>query len=217
MRNLQWSALMFIFLLLIPGVIWYAQTGSLSVYFTEVVPKGQFLYVLSKLMGMVVLMCIAWQIIVTLLSKLQIIPEYWIGARHRLFGSLILIFAIVHILLFVIAVSMRQESVAWQLLVPSFKDFYHTHLSFGLFGLFALFAVAFAGVQRMLQYKKWPVVLHRIYWVAISFIYFHALAVGSEAQSVAGLVLYLSLGVIVFMLGLAYSIKQLKTKLVVFT
>ena len=216
MRNLQWPTLLFIFLLLIPGVVWYVQTGTLTVYFSEDVPKGQFLYVLSKLVGMVVLMCIAWQIIVTLLSKLHVISEYWIGAHHRLLGAFIIIFALVHIFLFVIAVSIRQESFAWSLLLPNFKDFYHTHLSFGLFGMIGLFAVAFAGVRRVLRYKKWSVLLHRMYWVAISFIYLHALAVGSESQSIIGLVLYSSLGVVALMLGLAYSIKQIKTKVVAF-
>jgi len=214
MRNCQWPVLMFTFILLIPSAIWYTQTGTLAVYFTEVVPKGQFLYVLSKLAGMIVLMGIAWQVIVTLLSKLNMIPDYWVGIRHRVFGSFILLFAITHILLFVIAVSMRQDSVAWSLLLPSFKDFYHTHLTFGLFGLLILFVVAYAGAKRMSRYKKWSVLMHRLYWVATSFIYFHALVVGSESQSQAGLILYSSLAVIAVMLGLAYSIQQLRMKIV---
>ncbi len=214
MRQFQWQAFMFTFLFLIPGVIWYTQTGSLLVYFAENVPKGQFLYVLSKLAGMIVLTCIAWQMIVTLLSKLKMLPEYWLGVKHRTFGLFIVIAAATHILLFIAAVSMRQESMAWSLLLPSFKDFYHTHLTFGLFGLLILLVVAFAGANRKRIAQKWSVLTHRLYWLAMSFIYFHALVVGSESQSMAGLLVYVSLGGIVIVLGLAYSVKQLKVKMV---
>lgn len=217
MRNIQYSVFFVMTIFFIPGVLWYEQTGTLALYFSDAVPKGQLVYVISKLIGMIVLMAIAWQAIITLLGKLKLISNYWIGTRHQVMGVFILLFACIHMLTFVSAVSMRQESFAWPLFLPNFKDYYHTHLSFGLFALVAFITIAYAGYQSKMTKPKWARLVHRFYWIAIVLVYFHALAIGSEVQSGLGFFVYALLGVVTFVLFCVYTVKQFRTKEMVYS
>ncbi len=197
----------------LPGVIWYQSTGDISIYFSSSAPEGQWFYVLSKLAGMYTLMCIAWQIIATLLTRLDFIQLCWLGAMHAVFGSLVIILAISHATLFFLAMSQRQGYPAWTLLVPDFSSYYHTYLSFGLLGLITLLAVFVTGLLRLRQ-SSLVKNLHSLYWLLIGFAYIHALSIGTESQTNAGLVLYISLGLIAVILWLVFVIKQLKTRVI---
>ena len=124
-----------LFLLAVPGLIWYRQTGDLTFYFAEQVPEGQLLYVLSKLAGLYALVFIAWQIFAALSERVITLPAVKRNRLHRWLGSLVIILALAHLVLFFLAVSMRQDAPALSLFLPSFKDYYHTRLAFGLFAL----------------------------------------------------------------------------------
>ncbi|MES9905269.1 MAG: hypothetical protein ABW168_21665 [Sedimenticola sp.] len=211
MSRLLIACLLVVFL--IPGFIWYGQTGDLSVYFSESAPDGQFLYVLSKLVGMYALLLISWQIIITLLTRLGIMHFQWRGATHRLFGVFVVVLALTHLLLFFTAVSLRQDAPALGMFLPNFKDFYHTHLTFGLLGLWVLFAVLASGLDRYRKNTSHSRLLHKGYWVSIALVYFHALAVGTESQSKVGLIFYSALGILVLLLLVIWLISQGKTRL----
>lgn len=197
---------------LIPVLIWFHQTGDLSVYFNGAAPPGQFTYVISKLVGMLALVFIAAQIIFSLSHHLQLLNIQWLGRTHRWFGAAILLFAFTHALLFFIAATLRQDALALSLFLPDFRDFYHTHLTFGLFGLWSLIALAIIGWLRSKNRFSWATTLHRFYWVAIVLIYIHALAVGSESQTVTGLLLYISLGLVMAILGIWSLVRHCKIK-----
>ena len=188
-------------LLTIPVVIWLQQTGSLMVYLDGSAPPGQLPYVLSKLTGMMALTCIAGQIIITLASQLHITSTRWLGLSHRITGGAILLLVMTHYLSFFIAVTLRQETLALSLLFPNFSDFYHTHLTLGLFGLWLLCLVAFIGWLRSRKRPPWTERWHRLYWVVLGLVYFHALAVGSESQSLFGIVFYTILGLMIISLS----------------
>jgi len=215
MQSLRWHSMIFISAILVPCTIWYQQNGNLSVYFSSTVPEGQLLYILSKLTGMLALFCIAWQMNMTVLDRLQLLSMKWPDSVHRVFGVLTLVLALTHVVLFFSAVSLRQNAPAWGLLVPDFGDFYHTHLTMGLIGLFMLIAVAVAGFLRVLQRNRWAKFVHRLYWLSLSLVYLHALAVGSESQSGAGLVLYITLGMMILLLWSWYGLKQVISKVAV--
>lgn len=178
----------------VPLWLWFNQTGSLAPYFDGSAPPGQWLYVLSKLLGMVALSGMAWQVIIMLMSKMSPFPAGWTRVIHPLAGSLILMAALAHFLLFFFAVTARQGSPAWGLLLPNTKDFYHTHLTFGLVGLWLLCLVVVTGLLRKVGFFNAARSLHKVYWLVIGLIYLHALAVGSESQSMVGLLYYLGLG-----------------------
>jgi len=201
-RNKKYTLLIpFIIVFAIPIILWLQQIGSFTAYFDGSSPPGQLPYIFSKLVGMIALVCIAWQIIITLSNQLKIITVRWLGYSHRVFGAVILLFAISHFFLFFIAVTLRQDALALSLVLPDFRDFYHTHLTFGLFGLWLLCTVAVVGWLRSRKRTYWTEKLHSLYWVAIGCIYFHALAVGSESQSSAGFLFYAGLGLIMIGLG----------------
>ena len=120
---------------------------------------------------------------------------------HPLMGALVVLLALAHALLFFTAVSVRQGDTAWGLLLPGFRDFYHTHLSLGVFGLWILIAVMMSGIARLFNASYAARMLHRGYWASITRVYIHALAVGTESQSRAGLIFYSTLaGVILILL-----------------
>lgn len=211
MKRLILPSLLIIFLL--PALIWYRQTGDLSVYFSEQVPEGQFLYVLSKLAGMYALLCIAWQVIASLLNRLEIVQFHWMGLTHRMFGLFVVVLSLSHVLLFFSAVSLRQDAPAWGLLLPSFKDFYHTHLSLGLVGIWIMFLVMIAGIVRIRKISSRARKLHSAYWVSIVLVYLHALAVGTESQSKEGLVFYGVLGMVMLLLFAIWLLNQGRLRL----
>jgi len=133
---------------------------------------------------------------------------------HGIFGSLIVILAMSHAVLFFLAMSERQGFPAWALLIPDFSSYYHTRLTFGLMGLVSLLAVSITGLLRLRQQFSFVKKLHNLYWLAIGFSYIHALSIGTESQTQAGLALYLTLGVIAIFLWILFMIKQLKTRAV---
>jgi predicted ferric reductase len=202
-------------LIFIPVLIWFQQIGDLGVYFDGTAPLGQLSYVLSKLVGMLALVLIAGQVIFSLCHHLKLLNIQWLGRTHFWFGTTILLFAFSHLLLFFTAVTFRQDALAFSLFLPDFRDFYHTHLTFGLFGLWLLIAVAGIGWLRRKNRYQWIAKFHRLYWIAIVLIYFHALAVGSESQSSAGLLLYSFLGLIMLILGVWSLVRIIKVKRVV--
>lgn len=199
-------------LLIMPGLIWYRQTGDIGSYFSEGVPDGQFLYVLSKLAGLYALLFVALQIMAALLGYLRTPLAPWKGNSHRLIGITTLCLAVAHLMLFFAAVSIRQDAPALGMFLPSFEDYYHTRLAFGLFALWGLLVVMVAGVMR--AYRKETVTrwVHKLYWVVIALVYLHALAVGTEALSMAGLLFYGLLGVLSAVFLLASLIRSLGAK-----
>jgi len=205
------TAILFIFML--PCLIWYRQTGDISIYFTDEVPEGQLLYILSKLMGMYALLCIALQMIVSLIENPRILGVKWQAIPHRVFGGLVIIMAISHLLLFFFAVSLRQGSMAWGLLMPDFHDFYHTHITLGLFGFWILLAILVSGVARILFANSKISLLHNAYWVSIVFVYLHALSIGTDIQSSLGLLLYGALGVVILVLFINRLAKMNRTRM----
>jgi predicted ferric reductase len=197
-----------IFLLTMPGIIWYRQTGDIGFYFSEGVPDGQLLYVLSKLAGLYALLFIAMQIIAALLGYLGNPLRLWQGRSHRLIGIVIICLAVAHMTLFFAAVSIRQDAPALGMFLPSFEDYYHTRLAFGLFALWLLFIVMVAGIMRFRGKAALARWMHKLYWVAIVLIYLHALAVGTEAQTSAGLLFYGLLGLLMASLFIACLLRR---------
>jgi hypothetical protein len=191
----------------LPAIIWHQQTGDISLYFTDAIPAGQLPYVLSKLAGMYALLFIALQIIMSLAARLKLMQLGCLHMSHPILGTLVVLLGVAHALLFFTAVSLREGDPVWGLLFPDFRDFYHTHLSMGLFGLWILIAVMISGVARHINRSHFAKMLHRGYWVSIVLVYIHALAIGTESQSRAGLALYSILGGVVLMMLVMWLIR----------
>ena len=193
--------------LLVPVALWFAQTGDLRIYFMYETPDGQFTYVLSKLAGMMALVCIAWQFILGQLRGLGWCDVAKLSQYNRKIGLATLTFAVSHLGLFFTAVTLRQDYLAWPLLLPNFKDYYHIYLTLGWFGLCCLLCVFSIGVLRIRNRLVKSVILPKLYWAALVLVTLHAFTVGSDAQLSAGMAFYSGLALVVVVL---MSINYLK-------
>lgn len=200
---------------LLPGLIWYRQTGDLSIYLSNDIPDGQFLYVLSKLIGMYAFLCINWLLIVSLLEKTNLNQYFWLSLPHKILGVVAVALTITHFLLFLFAVYLRQGYFAWDLFLPDFHDYFHTNLSLGLFGLWLLLVVLFSGVFRAIFSKTAFRFLHSIYWIVIVLAYLHSFSIGTEVQSKWGVIFFGSLGVVTLALLMNLLISQQNSRRVI--
>lgn len=209
MKNTRSLLLIPLFILfLFPGVIWIQQTGDIRFYFSNSVPDGQLLYVLSKLTGLYAFFFLMIQILVSLSSRYQVIPLPWISKLHKIGGSFVFLLSFLHLLLFFSAVSLRQEQLALGLLVPNLSDFYHTQLTFGLIGLWLLLLVVVTGLIRTIRKSQYAPMIHRVCLFSTVLIYLHVLAIGSESQSNMGLALYINLGLLFIVLLYMVYVKK---------
>lgn len=176
--------------LLMPIAFWYRNTGPFAWYFSPDLPEGQLAYVLSKLFGMLALTGLGWQLVFALAGRLNVINPVRLRGWHHLLGFAVLALVLAHFLSFFAAASLRQGAAAWNLWVPDFRDYYHSRLTLGVFGLWALVTVVVAGILRLFWRPRFLAYLHRVYWLVIGFGFTHGLAVGSEFQSLAGLIFF---------------------------
>ena len=196
-----------IFILLIPGLVFLSTTGDISVYFRFNVLDGQLLYVISKLVALYALLLIWLQISLGMLGqqgreKLGLL----IGSKfHRNLGLSILVSIILHVVLFVTAVSIRNGHFAYKLLLPNlFGPYYPFMLSLGVLALWLiLFAVMYISISKKeSKMYKWG---HRATLPAFVLILIHSYTIGTESR--AGLMMYFyMLMTVTFLIILTYRI-----------
>lgn len=197
-------------ILVFPAAIWMKQTGDIAFYFSDMAPTGQLLYVLSKLSGLCALALLMWQVMLSLLDKCGMLTISWKGKAHRLAGILIITLALSHLLLFFFGVSLRQGYPAWGMFLPDFKDYYHTHLTFGLIALWGLVGVVIAGIYRLKKKYKNLQLLHKGYVPVAILVYIHALSVGTEAQSMYGTIYYVFVALLSLGLLFLWALKSMR-------
>ncbi|MBA5249006.1 MAG: hypothetical protein FE834_05655 [Gammaproteobacteria bacterium] len=183
-------------LFFIPSVIWYQSVGNLDIYFDGFILKGQLPYIFSKLLGLYAITFIISQVIMTLLAKLNIINPPHFNLIHKIFGSGIVLLSTLHILLFFLATSSRQENLAWNLLALDFSSFYTTNISLGVFGMTSLLVVSITGILGIKNKDSLVEKIHNLYWIPVCLIYIHALSIGTEFNTKTGFFLYALLGIV---------------------
>lgn len=180
-------------LALLPGILWWIQTGNPLVYVFYQTPPGQWAYVLAKLLGLYAIVLLWCQMMYGLLGSLA--PGWflsWSVPRHRALGLLTLAVIILHFAAFFVASSLREGAIAYALFLPHFEGgYYPLGLSLGWLSLAALLIVVPAGMA-LARHGGWWRGMH---WLsAVSFIaaFAHAFRVGSETR--LGIVRYFYLG-----------------------
>ena len=191
------TSLIVLLLLVLPGVIWFESTGNLLADFRPDNMPGQVPYLLSKLMGLYVIIFLWLQVMygLTRNDRLFAFVPAWTKKRHQLMGITTFAVIVTHYALFVAAVSMRKGHFAYGLLAPNFSDFYHTMLSLGWFAFIMIMAVIFVRMARTFM-KVNSLWVHRLAIPALFLGLTHGLMIGSEASMGALIYLYLSLGAI---------------------
>jgi len=169
-------------LFILPFALWNFTSEVMS-YIRYGAPTGQLLYVFSKLFALYAVLLLWYQALSTLLKDTRYTTLFptWNFLRHRTIGSLTLLTIFIHISCFVVAVSLRKEPVAWGLLLPDFRDFYHTSITVGLFAV----VIALVAISAAILRKRFPSIwqqVHRsmIFVVILGLV--HGYLIGTETR-----------------------------------
>lgn len=164
-------------LCLIPGIVWLISVGDLIAYFTHHLPKGQLLYLFSKLCGLYAYFFITLQIIFGTQGARSPYFKF-----HPRLGVLTTLTVTAHVALFVIAASLRSGQPALDNFVPDFsKGFYKSAVSLGIVAAYGLILVLLAITLR----KKYPFVFklfHRIAFAVGTLGWLHSFLIGTETR-----------------------------------
>jgi sulfoxide reductase heme-binding subunit YedZ len=168
-----------------------------TVYFRYDVLDGQFLYVLSKALGLYAFVALWLQVMYGLLGEEG---RRRIGVKsdvrlHRNLAIIIIFLFVLHIGLFVAGASLRNGHFAYALLLPNFfGPYYPAIVSLGLLGAVLLSSAAVFAARR----TRWPRVWrwgHRLAVPAFVLIFFHSFLIGSETRLGLLELLYFGMGV----------------------
>lgn len=179
-------------LLLVPGITHMLHTGNWEIYFRNDSLDGQFLYILSKLVGLYAIILLWLQLMSGLVRNVFFFD--WHPVMHRNLGLLILSLVVLHVVLFVAGVSIRNGYFAYKLLLPNFFGSYYPKIvALGIVALWLLImAAVFAAVRNKLPVVwKWA---HRLMLAVFALGFVHSYLIGSEARAGGMLYLYYLMG-----------------------
>lgn len=183
-QNVIAYVLLFVLLMMfvIPFAIWWQHVGDLSVYWHYEMPKGQVLYIASKLAGLIASGLLAFQVCLGFLRCSLLKNNGALMHRcHMVVGIALLVFGVGHVALFVTGVSIRQGYPALSLLMLNFSDYMHTGITLGLLSGVLLLLVAMVGrYQRKAPVYKWVHLSSVLVFIGVII---HSLMIGSEANT----------------------------------
>jgi DMSO/TMAO reductase YedYZ heme-binding membrane subunit len=177
-----WSRFAWLIIFLLPLLLWRSTSDVIS-YFRYGAPSGQIWYVFSKLFALYAVLMLWYQSLNTLLKETRfsnLFPR-WNFLHHRILGSLTFLTIFLHIACFIIAVSLRKETIAWSLLLPDFSDFYHTSITIGLFAFLISLVALTAAVLRKHLPVKWKK-MHRGMLLVVALGLGHGYLIGTETR-----------------------------------
>jgi len=201
-----WSAVF-----ILPFALWHFTSDVMS-YFRYGAPDGQVWYVFSKLFALYAVLLLWYQALSTLLkeSRYSVLFTQWNFLQHRTIGSLTLLTIIIHIICFIVAVSLRKQTIAWGLLLPDFQDFYHTSITIGLLAFVIILAAISAAILR----KRLPILwkkIHRCMILVVILGLAHGYLIGTETRYGLYEFFYCAL-MVILLIALALRWKMMKGK-----
>lgn len=167
-------------------------TGDWVAYFRDESLDGQFLYVLSKLVGLYAIV-LMWLQLMSGLVRIRLF-DGWNPVIHRNLGLVTLSLVVLHVTLFVAGVSIRNGHFAYKLLLPNlFGPYFPKIVALGVIALWLLIiAAVFAAIRNRLPIVwKWG---HRLMLVVFGLGFVHSYLIGSEARAGGMLYLYYAMG-----------------------
>lgn len=171
-------------LVAIPVTTWVLSVGNLGAYFSFEVPRGQILYLASKLCALAAIVLVSIQLALGLSGLVRSPLNVSAASRrlHRVLGLTTLLVVLAHALLFIVAASLRNQTLMLGYLWPNFSHGYYR--SMVSFGTLALFGVVLTVIGGFLRWKGRP--LGRwLHWIALpsyALIWIHSLTIGSESR-----------------------------------
>ncbi len=173
--------------LVIPGLVFLSNAGDLRQYSSPSAPPGQFLYALSRGVGLYALTFIWLQV---LLGAFRSMAGSWLGSRdvmrtHRALGVSAALAAVAHVGLFLAAVALRSDGASsLELLAPRVgAGYYRRMLALGALGLYALLVTW--GATSLRRRPSMQAIWKRFHWLgyaALLLVLVHSAAIGSETR-----------------------------------
>lgn len=194
-------------LLAFPIGIWLSSIGNPSDYFIYDVPPGQRLYVVSKLAGLIAITLFWFQLILKLAIKTNLYELR--GQRnisqHKILGIIILAVTILHVALFISAVSIRSKHFALNLLLPDFTHgFYNAAVAIGVLVFWGLLLAVAMGIYQSKLYRSWKLAHQTVIGLFVLSI-LHSWLLGSETALLANQLLYLTMLLSLMALGVIWK------------
>ncbi|HET9644803.1 MAG TPA: hypothetical protein VFP68_15950 [Burkholderiaceae bacterium] len=188
-----------------PLQTWLMLGGDMTEYLTFDTLPGQAIYVISKVFALYAvelawLQCMLGLLRGDLLHKAGMQAKDW-RRLHSAAGYWVLAAVLAHVVLFVVATSMRNRSPAIDLLLPWGKGVYRTWVAFGAAALWLLVIAVVVRLMGGPSVVRWKNGLHRLALLAIILVGVHSLTVGTESRSGSMLIVYGVMGI-----GLALAI-----------
>lgn len=185
-------------LLVITGL--FISNGHLTEMSRSYAPPGQTLYLLSKITAIFVYLLIWFQIMVGIISKVN-------KQLHIMLGIAVFSLITIHVILFISAVSIRQDELSLGILLPNFSsNYYKSGMSYGVMALFFIVIASLAGIFRKKFQNHWKMG-HGFVYVTFSLASVHGLMIGSDINS--GRLPYFIYGAVVSLM-LAFVYKKRK-------
>lgn len=158
-------------------------SDSLMAAIAPTAPPGQLFYVLSKVAGLLAIVLVWLQLMLSLSGRIFGKLAYAGNRVHRISGLVLLLLLSLHAALFVAAVSVRHGALSLGVLVPNFTSgFYTSSVSLGVLGLllFGLASAVYVFRQNRERLFRWG---HRCVIAACLLVFVHSYLIGSETRS----------------------------------
>lgn len=186
----------------VPAIVWTASVNDPMAYVRwGGLPPGQQWYLAAKLAGLLGF-CLFWaQCILALarhvapLSKWFVVDLRW----HRKLGLVTASLVLAHVVLFVVAASLRTGQPAWDLLLPDFTHgYYRSRIALGAAAFWLVCLTVFAGWRTMRGARRWKIV-HLLWPVVFGLVFWHAFTIGTESRygAMRGVMLALLAGIVI--------------------
>ncbi len=171
-------------LVAIPLITWILSVGDLTAYFTLEVPRGQILYLASKLCALAAVVLISIQLALGLSGLVRSPSSAAVASRrlHRALGVTTLLVILAHAFLFIAAASLRNKTLMLEYLWPDYSHgYYRSMISIGAIALIGVVLTVTAGFLRW-QRRPMGRWLHWIALPSYALIWIHSLTIGSESR-----------------------------------
>ncbi len=177
--------LLLIALACVPIVVWLLSVQHPLAYLRmDGLPPGQSLYVLAKLAGLLAVVALWMQAMLGLtrvVPILRCLPASNLP-QHRWLGIATAGLVLTHVVLFIVATTLRKNALAIDLLWPDLDHgYYFTYVSVGAFAFWLMTLTVFAGWRTARGNRRWRVV-HLLWPVLLGLVFVHALAIGTESR-----------------------------------
>ena len=202
----------------LPVAIWWMSVQHPMAYVRlDGLPPGQALFVLAKLAGLIAVVALWMQAMLALAGRvplLRVLPASTLR-QHRRLGMVTALLVLAHVVLFIVATTLRKQVLAIDLLWPNLDHgYYFFNVSLGAFAFWLMTLTVFAGWRIARGDRRWRVV-HLLWPVLIGLVFFHALAIGSESRFGAMRGVMVVLAITVGVAGVARMLTMVRARFAV--